>query len=134
LFGADYSGTVIEYEYFGNPHIAYIRTHSLFGFPLTLLVLLSPGFLLLARKALADKMVFFVFIGVVAFRALSEPLFFPTLLDFFYFSWFLMYLKQARPSRAFAITSNPGFPGDAGPHRPSLKKDNGLAVVPEPRA
>jgi hypothetical protein len=134
LFGADYSGTVIEDEYLGNPHIAYIRTHSLFGLPLTLLALLSPGFVLLARKALADKVVFFVFIGVAALRALSEPVFFPTLLDFFYFSWFLMYLKRARPSRALPVTSHPGFPRDAASYRPSFEKNAGLTVEPEPRA
>jgi hypothetical protein len=100
LFGADYAGTVIEYEHRGNPHIAYIRTHSFFGLPLTLLAVVSPGFVLLARKALAVKLVFFVFIGMAALRALSEPLFFPTLLDFFYFSWFLMYLRYAQPSAA----------------------------------
>jgi hypothetical protein len=103
LFGADYAGTVIEYEYRGNPHIAYIRTHSFFGLPLTLLALVSPGLVLLARKALGAKLVFFVFIGVAALRASSEPVFFPTLLDFFYFSWFLMYLKHAQPSATRAV-------------------------------
>lgn len=99
LFGADYAGTVIEYEYLGNPHIAYIRTHSFFGLPLTLLALISPCLVLLARKVRTAKLVFFVFIGLAALRASSEPLFFPTLLDFFYFSWFLMYLKHAEPAR-----------------------------------
>jgi hypothetical protein len=99
LFGADYAGTVIEYEYLGNPHIAYIRTHSFFGLPLTLLALISPSLVLLARKVTTAKLVFFVFIGLAALRAASEPLFFPTLLDFFYFSWFLMYLRHAEPAR-----------------------------------
>jgi hypothetical protein len=100
LFGADYSGTVIENEYGGNPHIAYIRTHYLFGLPLTLLAMVSPALVLLARKALAPKLVFFVFISLAALRATSEPLFFPTLLDFFYFTWFFMYIKHAVPRRA----------------------------------
>jgi hypothetical protein len=113
LFGADYAGTVIEYEYRGNPHIAYIRTHSFFGLPLTLLALVSPGFVLLARKALAAKLVFFVFIGVAALRASSEPVFFPTLLDFFYFSWFLMYLKHAQPSAARPAAVAKGVPSHA---------------------
>jgi hypothetical protein len=134
LFGADYAGTVIEYEYLGNPHIAYIRTHSFFGLPLTLLALLSPGLVLLARKALFDKMVFFVFIGAAALRALSEPVFFPTLLDFFYFSWFLMYLKRARPSRARAVASKPALPSDAGNYRSFTVKDTGYAVTLERRA
>ena len=113
LFGADYAGTVIEYEYRGNPHIAYIRTHSFFGLPLTLLALVSPAFVLLARKALGAKLVFFVFIGVAALRASSEPVFFPTLLDFFYFSWFLMYLKHARPGAVHATGLTKGVPSHA---------------------
>lgn len=98
LFGADYAGTVIEYEYRGNPHIAFIRTHSFFGLPLTLLALVSPVFVLLFHKALTSKLVFFIFISIGAMRAVSEPIFFPTLLDLFYFNWFLMYMKHAAPS------------------------------------
>jgi hypothetical protein len=105
IFGADYAGTVIEYEYRGNPHITYIRTHSFFGLPLTLLALASPFFVLLARKALSAKLVFFVFIGAAALRAFSEPLFFPTLLDVFYFSWFLMYFRHARSDLERSATS-----------------------------
>lgn len=105
FFGADYSGTVIEYQYSGNPHITYIRTHSLFGLPLTLLAMVSPALVLLARKTLAPKLVFFVFISLAALRATSEPIFFPTLLDFFYFTWFFMYVKHAVPQRARTYTS-----------------------------
>lgn len=101
LLGADYAGTVIEYEYLGNPHIAYIRTHSFFGLPLTLLALCSPLLVLLFRKAWSARIVFLSFIGLAALRAASEPLFFPTLLDFFYFLWFQLYLRHA-PHQAHA--------------------------------
>lgn len=99
LFGADYIGTVIDYEYFGNPHIAFIRTHSLFGLPLTLIALTSPLFVFFAKKTLEPKLVFFIFISAGALRATSEPLFFPTLLDFFYFMWFFIYLRHTDSSR-----------------------------------
>ena len=52
-------------------------------------------------------------IGVAALRASSEPVFFPTLLDFFYFSWFLMYLKHARPSAVRATGLTKGVPSHA---------------------
>lgn len=109
LFGGNYAGTIIEHEYGGNPHIAYIRTHSFFGLPLTLLAMISPAFVLLARKTLAAKAVFFTFISLAALRAYSEPIFFPTLLDFFYFTWFLMYFNYAPgTARARAATTPVG--------------------------
>jgi len=95
LIGADYSGTVIESWYLGNPHIAYIRTHSFYGLPLTVLALVSPAFVFFSRKTLIAKVVFGCFIGLAAMRAVSEPIFFPTLLDFFYFSYFFLFFRYA---------------------------------------
>lgn len=95
IFGADYAGTVIESVYLGNPHIAYIRTHSFFGLPLTILAMISPIFVFLSRKVLLAKLVFACFIGLAAIRASSEPLFFPTLLDFFYFTYFFLFFRYA---------------------------------------
>lgn len=95
IFGADYAGTVIDYEHRGNPHIAYIRTHAFFGLPVTLLAILSPLLVLFVRKTLTAKLVFFSFICLAALRATSEPIFFPTLLDFFYFSYFFVYVNHA---------------------------------------
>ena len=97
FLGADYSGTVIEEVYGGNPHIGFIRTHSMFGLPMTVLSLISPVLILVGRKRRPDKIVFFVFVSLGLLRSASEPLFFPTLLDLFYFQWFLIYLKHAQP-------------------------------------
>ena len=94
FMGADYAGTVIDYQYRGNPHIAYIRTHSFFGLAVTLLAMLSPLLVLFVRKTLSAKLVFFSLIGLAALRATSEPIFFPTLLDLFYFSYFFIYLHH----------------------------------------
>ena len=95
FMGADYAGTVIDYQYRGNPHIAYIRTHAFFGLPVTVLALLSPLLVLFARKTVTAKMVFLSLIGLAALRAASEPIFFPTLLDLFYFSYFFIYFNHA---------------------------------------
>lgn len=94
LVGSDYSGTVIEYKHNGNPHISYIRTHSFFGLPVTLLAMTSPLLVLLYKKHWKMRLVFFIFISLAALRAVSEPIFFPTLLDFFYFLYFFIYIKQ----------------------------------------
>ena len=106
LFGADYAGTVIDYEYRGNPHIAYIRTHSFFGLPATLLAMLSPLLVLFVRKSLTAKLVFFSFISLAALRAASEPIFFPTLLDFFYFLYFFVYFNHIPVPSAAARTAS----------------------------
>ncbi len=109
LTGADYTGTVIDYEYMGNPHIAYIRTHSFFGLPITLLALFSPLFVLFSSKSLGAKMVFLCFIALAALRAVSEPIFFPTLLDFFYFCYFFLFFRYAPDSRpSLIMQARPG--------------------------
>ena len=101
LFGADYRGTIIETEYNNNPHISYIRTHSFFGLPITALAMVSPLIILLGMKKLfSARLVFLYFIGLAALRAYSEPIFFPTILDFFYFTYFLIFFNHAPEQKA----------------------------------
>ena len=95
FFGADYSGTVIASRYDGNPHIAYVRTHAYFGLFGLLLVILSPLAILVSSKRRLYKFVFISFISFAMIRAISEPIFFPTLLDFFYFLYFFIFFKYA---------------------------------------
>ena len=98
LFGTDYSGTSINNIYGGNPHNSYIRIHSYYGFFGLLIVALSPLAIFLTNKKLVSKCVVFVLITLVLVRAVTEPILFPTLLDFFYEFYFLFFLKYA-PSR-----------------------------------
>jgi hypothetical protein len=100
LVGASYAGTVIDETYLaGNPHISYIRTHSFFGLPLAIIAMLSPTYVFFAKKTLRSKIVFSSFIGFAALRAASEPILFPTLLDFFYFIYFFIFFRYA-PTQA----------------------------------
>lgn len=99
ISGAEYTGTVIESQYNENPHIAFIRTHAYFGLIGLLLVILSPALIVISNRSRSDKIVVFIFIGFAFFRALSEPILFPTLLDFFYFSWFFIFFKYASRGR-----------------------------------
>lgn len=98
LFGTDYSGASINNIYGGNPHNSYIRTHSYYGFFGLLIVALSPLAIFLTNKKLVSKCVVFVLVTLVLVRAVTEPILFPTLLDFFYAFYFLVFLKYA-PSR-----------------------------------
>lgn len=96
ITGAEYAYTVIETQYDGNPHISLIRTHAYFGLFVLLAVILSPLLIFTSNKPWGDKIVVFLFIEFVFLRALSEPILFPTLLDFFYFGCFFMFFKSSQ--------------------------------------
>ncbi|CAM3789386.1 hypothetical protein SAMN05216575_101126 [Ectopseudomonas alcaliphila] len=93
LFGGSYEGTVIDLKYDGNPHVAFIRTHAFYGLPGLLLVLFSPFILFFARRPLRFRVVGFSFLCLLLVRALTEPILFPTLLDFFYLYIFFIFFK-----------------------------------------
>lgn len=99
LFGTDYSGTSINNIYGGNPHNSYIRVHSYYGFFGLFIVALSPLAIFLTSKKLASKCVVFVLIILVLVRAVTEPILFPTLLDFFYAFYFFVFWKCAPSKR-----------------------------------
>lgn len=98
FLGVDYSGTSINTTYGGNPHNSYIRLHSYYGVFGLLLVALSPFAIFATNKRFICKCVVFMLVLLVLIRAVSEPILFPTLLDFFYALYFLIFWKHA-PSR-----------------------------------
>ncbi|BAP80150.1 hypothetical protein MT1_2975 [Pseudomonas sp. MT-1] len=93
VVGGKYEGTVIQSTFGDNPHISYIRAHAYFGFYYTALVLVSP-FLLLNYRAITGSLVFFSFTALLMLRALSEPILFPTVMDFFYYLILWVFLKK----------------------------------------
>lgn len=99
LLGDDYSGTSIATLYGGNPHIAYIRTHSFYGFFGLSFVLLLPFLILFSDKRAETKIICFSFVLLVFIRASSEPILFPTLLDFFLFLCFFAFWQHAPAKR-----------------------------------
>ncbi len=91
--GADFSNTSIQNEYNNNPHSSLIRAHHLFG----ILYLGSVVFCVLLVLLSKRRGVRFLFIGLLIFivflRGLSEPLLFPTPMDFLFF--LLLFSKNA---------------------------------------
>lgn len=83
--GADFSNTSIQSEYNNNPHSSLIRAHHLFG----ILYLVSVVFSIVLGVFSFKRSNGFLFIGALVFimllRGLSEPLFFPTPMDFLLF-------------------------------------------------
>lgn len=84
--GAGYEGTSIANEYNANPHNSFIRAHHIFGLPYLLMVLLLPAHLVHRRLPTAIKVYAGCIWVVVVFRSFTEPVLFPTLFDYFYFS------------------------------------------------
>lgn len=93
IIGGEYKDTVISDLYDNNPHISFIRSHAYFGIFYTLALMLSPFFFFFKSRSYLYSIVFFSFTLLLLLRALSEPIFFPTALDFFYYLIFYAYYR-----------------------------------------
>jgi hypothetical protein len=93
LFGASYENTSIESVYGGNPHSSFIRVHSFYGLFGLILVFAPLAWVAFLRVPRFHKFVFLVFVMLALLRSATEPILFPTPLDFFYFLYFFMFLK-----------------------------------------
>lgn len=91
FLGADYLGTSILEKYDGNPHNSYIRVHAFYG--LGGLVLIFLPVLIIFFKKINWHFKFAVFFLILCglIRGISEPIFFPSLLDFFYVLYFFIF-------------------------------------------
>lgn len=99
FIGGEFKGTVISELYDDNPHIAFVRSHAYFGVFYTILVMLSPLIFFLKSRSYLDSFVFFVFALLLLLRACSEPILFPTALDFFYYLIFYVYFRYSFGSK-----------------------------------
>lgn len=95
FFGSSFEGTSIIKYYDGNPHNSYIRVHSFYGI-IGLLSIFAPFWLIFLKKtSYINKFIVTVFIFILLIRAVSEPILFPTTLDFFYSFNFFFFYKHA---------------------------------------
>lgn len=92
FLGSTYEGTIIHSVYNDNPHISYVRLHSLFGVIALFSVFLSP-FIILGRRFSIKMLFLFLLLWLLLSRALSEPILFPTYLDYFYISLFFIFFR-----------------------------------------
>ncbi|WP_041583520.1 hypothetical protein AB1A81_07700 [Bdellovibrio bacteriovorus] len=86
VVGGDLNGTIIGDFYLGNPHNSFLRAHNKFGVLYMLLMVVSPFGLFLKGNFGKEQIFMFLTLAVVFFRAMTEPILFPTFLDLFYFS------------------------------------------------
>jgi hypothetical protein len=87
LVGVEYDGTSIEREYNNNPHNAFIRGHHTFGLVYIVVVTALPILCIASARLPRSRRVYaMALIAVLLFRAFTEPILFPTLLDTVYFA------------------------------------------------
>jgi hypothetical protein len=86
--GANYDETIIDRELNGNPHNSFIRAHHNYGL-LYVIFILSTIFLCIFTNQSFKKIILYGSIMLVlVFRIWTEPILFPTILDFYFFSIF----------------------------------------------
>ncbi len=96
IVGTNYVDTSIEKLYGGNPHNSYIRAHSFYGLA-SLICIFFPIILVIGSKRLRlYKIVATTLIFFALLRATTEPIFFPSVLDFFYFFYFFIFFRFAK--------------------------------------
>jgi hypothetical protein len=95
ILGTDYTGTSIEKFYGGNPHNSYLRAHSFYGLA-GLICIFIPIILVIGSSRLkVEKIITLILIFFALLRATTEPIFFPSVLDFFYIFYFFTFFRFA---------------------------------------
>lgn len=90
FIGANYNNTIISKELSGNPHNSFIRGHHNFGF----IYLFSIGISIFVsivnhRRFFHGSIISGLFL-ILFFRIFTEPVLFPTIFDYFFFSSILI--------------------------------------------
>lgn len=96
LFGTSYDQTSINQLYGGNPHSSLIRAHSFYGLLALCVVFLPVLIVVQSKRDSIQKLISTLLILLVLIRSTSEPIFFPSTLDFFYYLYFLIFFRFSK--------------------------------------
>uniref|UniRef100_UPI003F69AD8F hypothetical protein n=1 Tax=Marivivens donghaensis TaxID=1699413 RepID=UPI003F69AD8F len=96
LTGADFSGTSIEVKYSGNPHSSIIRAHHLFGIFYLFVIIAMVTLVVFSMRTFKGKFVTASLTLIILFRSLTEPVLFPTSMDFFVFLYFFIAIDDRK--------------------------------------
>ena len=100
LLGASYAGTSIEILFGNNPHNSFIRAHHMMGVFYFLFIMSLPIFLISIQKKWLVLFSSGAFFLIIFFRAFSEPILFPTPIDYyFYIIVFSLVKNIGKPSK-----------------------------------
>lgn len=102
FIGADFSNTSIQDLYNNNPHSSLIRAHHLFGLPYLVAIFFAAFSAIFSsissRKKIDGLVIHMAFILIILVRSISEPILFPTPMDFFVF--LLIFVGNSSQSKA----------------------------------
>lgn len=93
--GMGFDGTAIDTKFRGNPHNSFIRAHHIFGLPYLLVFLALPWLIFSPGRRWSASVYLFMMFSVLVFRAATETIVFPTLLDVFFFAICFACLRDA---------------------------------------
>lgn len=96
LLGTSYEQTSINQLYGGNPHSSFIRAHSFYGILALCAIFLPVLALALSKRDSIQKFISILLVLLALIRATSEPIFFPSTLDFFYYLYFLLFFRFSK--------------------------------------
>jgi hypothetical protein len=96
LFGADYSNTSINQYFGGKPDNSYIRLHAYFGISGFFLVMISLLLIAISDRLKTQKIIALILISMSLLRATTEAIFFPSVLDFFYFLYLFIFFRFSK--------------------------------------
>lgn len=103
ITGGSYENTVIAIDYNDNPHNSFIRAHHVFGAAYLVMIALLPFCSASGSPGRVRQGYFVLLMGILYFRAFTEPILFPTPFDFFFFS---MCFLTGNPGVAAATPSS----------------------------
>lgn len=86
FIGADYRSTIIDNELSGNPHNSFIRAHHNYGILYIVFILFLFGLSVFIGKGIKKHILYGSLMLVLLFRIWTEPILFPTIFDFYFFS------------------------------------------------
>lgn len=90
LIGANYKNTIISKELNNNPHNSFIRGHHNFGFIYLFTIGMSVFLSIINHKRFFHRGILSVLFLILFFRIFTEPVLFPTIFDYFFFSSILL--------------------------------------------
>ncbi len=97
VIGASFDGSIVERFFNGNPHNSYIRGHHYLGLAYILIMTAMAVRPLVTNMSIYLKGYHALMMGILLFRASTEPILFPTPLDLIFFALFFLYRSESDP-------------------------------------